>query len=91
MCPACSEERKNFKDYDPRWTAVMTELKSGKFGDKEYFQVGLPRSPSSSTCWLNGSWPQPGSAGELQSIEAKPLLRHCPRHASIWASLSHAP
>ena len=37
--PRLREERKNFKDYDPRWTAVMDLLLSGKFGDKEYFQV----------------------------------------------------
>ncbi len=33
------EDRKNFKDYDPRWVKVMDMLKSGKFGDKEYFAV----------------------------------------------------
>ena len=37
--PRLREERKNFKDYDPRWTAIMDLLLSGKFGDKEYFQV----------------------------------------------------
>ena len=37
--PRLREERKNFKDYDPRWTKVMETILSGKFGDKAYFQV----------------------------------------------------
>ena len=37
--PRLREERKNFKDYDPRWTAVMKSLLSGTFGDKTFFQV----------------------------------------------------
>lgn len=37
--PRLREERKNFKDYDPRWTAVMKSLLSGTFGDKAFFQV----------------------------------------------------
>ena len=37
--PRLREERKNFKDYDPRWTKVMETLLSGKFGDKAFFQV----------------------------------------------------
>lgn len=31
------EERKDFKDYDPRWTAALKSVKDGEFGDKEYF------------------------------------------------------
>ena len=40
--PRLREERKNFKDYDPRWVKVMDALLSGKFGDKTYFQVRQP-------------------------------------------------
>ena len=39
--PRLREERKNFKDYDPRWTAVMKDLASGKFGEKAFFQVRM--------------------------------------------------
>ena len=35
------EERKNFKDYDPRWKEAFKLIYDGKFGDKEYFKVGL--------------------------------------------------
>lgn len=41
--PRLREERKNFKDYDPRWVKVMDALLSGKFGDKAFFQVRQPR------------------------------------------------
>ena len=42
--PRLREERKDFKDYDPRWTAVMKSLLSGKFGDKSFFQACSPCS-----------------------------------------------
>jgi len=32
------EDRKNFKDYDPRWTEAFKLIYDGKFGDKEYFK-----------------------------------------------------
>lgn len=38
--PRLREERKDFKDYDPRWVKVMDSLLAGQFGDAEYFQVG---------------------------------------------------
>jgi starch phosphorylase len=31
------EERKDFKDYDPRWTAALKMVKDGAFGDGDYF------------------------------------------------------
>jgi len=31
------EERKDFKDYDPRWTAALAAVKAGEFGHAEYF------------------------------------------------------
>jgi glycogen phosphorylase len=31
------EERKDFKDYDPRWTAAFKMITDGVFGDVEYF------------------------------------------------------
>ena len=37
--PRLREERKDFKDYDPRWVKVMDSLLAGQFGDAEYFQV----------------------------------------------------
>ena len=43
--PRLREERKSFKDYDPRWTAVMESLLSGTFGDKAFFQVGRAGRP----------------------------------------------
>jgi len=36
------EDRKNFKDYDPRWTEAFKLIYDGKFGDKEYFKVTAP-------------------------------------------------
>ena len=44
------EERKNFKDYDPRWKEAFKLIYDGKFGDKEYFKVvpgPLPPPPPS--------------------------------------------
>ena len=38
--PRLREERKDFKDYDPRWTEAFKLIYDGKFGDKEYFKVG---------------------------------------------------
>lgn len=35
--PRLREERKNFKDYDPRWTAALKMVKDGVFGDGDYF------------------------------------------------------
>ncbi|KAK9810158.1 hypothetical protein WJX72_005763 [[Myrmecia] bisecta] len=35
--PRLREERKNFKDYDPRFTAVLKSIADGEFGNKEYF------------------------------------------------------
>jgi len=32
------EDRKNFKDYDPRWKEAFKYIYDGKFGDKEYFK-----------------------------------------------------
>lgn len=31
------KERKDFKDYDPRWTKALNAVKAGEFGDGEYF------------------------------------------------------
>ncbi|KAL4434792.1 hypothetical protein ABPG77_005319 [Micractinium sp. CCAP 211/92] len=31
------EERKDFKDYDPRWTAALDMVKAGAFGRPDYF------------------------------------------------------
>ena len=31
------EERKDFKDYDPRWNAAFDAIRKGVFGDAEYF------------------------------------------------------
>lgn len=41
------EDRKNFKDYDPRWKEAFKYIYDGKFGDKEYFKVPNPASPFS--------------------------------------------
>ena len=38
------KDRKDFKDYDPRWKAAFKLLYDGKFGDKEYFKVRLSLS-----------------------------------------------
>ena len=35
--PRLRAERKDFKDYDPRWTAALKMVKDGVFGDAEYF------------------------------------------------------
>lgn len=32
------EERKDFKDYDPRWNAAFEAIRKGEFGDAEYFE-----------------------------------------------------
>ena len=32
------QERKHFKDYDPRWTAALKMVTDGVFGTPEYFQ-----------------------------------------------------
>ena len=93
--PRLREERKNFKDYDPRWTAVMNELKSGKFGDKEYFQVGIPCSLSSSMCCPGcmGACPRPGSAVSRQSAFSQSRAFAAAlalRHASDWSALPTA-
>lgn len=31
------QERKDFKDYDPRWTAALDMVKAGAFGRPDYF------------------------------------------------------
>lgn len=55
------EERKDFKDYDPRFLTAIKMIKDGVFGDKEYFQVipaseclspSFPSSPSPSCSQL---------------------------------------
>lgn len=33
------KDRKDFKDYDPRWKEAFKLIYDGKFGDKEYFKV----------------------------------------------------
>ena len=42
------KERKDFKDYDPRWKEAFKLIYDGKIGDKAYFKVmlllGLPFS-----------------------------------------------
>ncbi len=39
--PAWREgKRAAWKDYDPRFVKAIDMIKSGTFGDKEYFQVG---------------------------------------------------
>ena len=35
--PRLRKERKDFKDYDPRWTAALKMVKDGVFGDGDYF------------------------------------------------------
>jgi len=35
--PRPLQERKDFKDYDPRWTAALDMVKQGVFGRPEYF------------------------------------------------------
>ena len=40
------EDRKDFKDYDPRWTEAFKLIYDGTFGDKEYFKV----SPAATGC-----------------------------------------
>lgn len=35
--PRLRTERKEFKDYDPRWTSALKMVKEGVFGDAEYF------------------------------------------------------
>lgn len=35
--PRLRQERKDFKDYDPRWTAALKMVKDGEFGDADYF------------------------------------------------------
>lgn len=35
--PRLRKERKDFKDYDPRWTAALKMVKDGAFGDGDYF------------------------------------------------------
>lgn len=37
--PRLREERKNFKDYDPRWKEAFKLIYNGEFGDKEYFKA----------------------------------------------------
>lgn len=39
------EDRKNFKDYDPRWKEAFKLIYDGKFGDKEYFKVSQQIQP----------------------------------------------
>lgn len=36
--PKLREERKDFKDYDPRWLAAFAAIREGIFGDAEYFE-----------------------------------------------------
>ena len=36
--PRLREERKDFKDYDPRWVAAFDAVRKGEFGDAEYFE-----------------------------------------------------
>lgn len=36
--PRLRAERKDFKDYDPRWNKALQMVKDGVFGDKDYFE-----------------------------------------------------
>ena len=36
--PRLREERKDFKDYDPRWLDAFSAIRDGVFGDAEYFE-----------------------------------------------------
>ena len=36
--PRLREERKDFKDYDPRWVAAFDAIRNGEFDNAEYFQ-----------------------------------------------------
>ena len=36
--PRLREERKDFKDYDPRWVAAFDAVRKGEFGDADYFE-----------------------------------------------------
>lgn len=36
--PRLREERKDFKDYDPRWVAAFDAIRDGEFGNAEYFE-----------------------------------------------------
>ncbi len=36
--PRLREERKDFKDYDPRWVAAFDAVRKGEFGDAAYFE-----------------------------------------------------
>lgn len=36
--PRLREERKDFKDYDPRWVEAFAAVKQGVFGDADYFE-----------------------------------------------------
>ena len=35
------KDRKDFKDYDPRWQEAFKLIYDGVFGDKDYFKVTL--------------------------------------------------
>lgn len=49
------EERKNFKDYDPRWNEAFKLIYDGKFGDKEYFKVFKLHLLYSIACFVQSS------------------------------------
>ena len=59
--PAWREgKRAAWKDYDPRFVKAIDMIKSGTFGDKEYFQVGQTwtrqgESRSMSVSWRGGN------------------------------------
>lgn len=49
-------ERKDFKDYDPRFLTAIKMIKDGVFGDKEYFQVSTPDHVSVLVVIRVGQW-----------------------------------
>ena len=61
--PAWREgKRAAWKDYDPRFVKAIDMIKSGTFGDEEYFQVGQTwtwqgESKSMSVSWRGGNAP----------------------------------
>ena len=36
--PRLREERKDFQNYDPRWTEALQMVRDGEFGDADYFE-----------------------------------------------------
>ena len=63
--PQLRAERKDFKDYDPRWTQALKLVTDGVFGDADYFEdlVASVNDMTRGNDWFllaNGGWGWPG-------------------------------